>query len=134
MIYSYYDPNLYYQQRNDNTYLFGPHDALLYGNIFKKNYIPYKNYAPKLRNTMNKKEELIRDIEAYTQASQDLKLFLDVNPTDKEAFNIFQDYSEKVNKLVKEYENKYDPVFAGNSRFENGYFSWITSPSVFYTD
>ena len=73
----------------------------------------------------------MRKIQEYTNASQDLKLFLDVNPNREDYYNLFIEYNRKVNELVREYERKYYPIFAGNSYFINGYFTWITSPSVF---
>lgn len=131
MIYSYYDPRYSLNERERPLTSVKPSYALQYGNLFSDEYIGYKNYNPSYPSPSNEMDELMRKIQEYTNASQDLKLFLDVNPNREDYYNLFVEYSRKVNELVREYENKYYPIFAGNSYFINGYFTWITSPSVF---
>ena len=131
MIYSYYDPRYSTNERERPLTSVKPSFALQYGNLFNDEYIGYKNYNPSYPIPSNEMDELMRKIQEYTNASQELKLFLDVNPNREDYYNLFIEYNRKVNELVREYESKYYPIFAGNSYFINGYFTWITSPSVF---
>lgn len=130
-MYSYkYEPHYYTRERPLTSV--NPNDSLQYGNLFGDEYIGYQSYMPNFPKYNNEQEELMRKIQAYTNASQDLRLFLDVNPNREDYFNLFREYSKKVNEYVREYENKFYPIFAGNSYFINGYFTWITSPSIFW--
>ena len=80
MIYSYYDPRYSTNERERPLTSVKPSFALEYGNLFNDEYIGYKNYNPSYPIPSNEMDELMRKIQEYTNASQDLKLFLDVNP------------------------------------------------------
>lgn len=130
MIYTYFEPTFEnIEERNKD--LFKIDNALYYGNLYMDEYKAYKTYRPSIPSVNNDKDELMRRIQIYTAASQDLKLSLDVDPTKETLFKLFKEYSKKVDSLVHEYEIKYYPIFAGNSQMVKGYFNWVVSPSVF---
>ena len=95
---------------NDIDILYDPKTGFLKGNMFKSLYKPYKNYNFKKLNPSNKREELLFKIMMYSFALNDLNLYLDIHQDDKDIFNIFKSYSEKLNMLTKEYVDKYNAL------------------------
>lgn len=111
--------------------MFSLENALKYGNSFENEYIPYKNYKPNLPQYKTLKDELLLKIMMYTHVGQDLKLMLDVFPKNIELQKKYREVTRSTNELVRQYEEKYGPLFAGNSLNENGVFSWVNTDSVF---
>ena len=66
-----------------------------------------------------------------THMGQDIKLYLDVYPKHVELQKKYKEITRTTNELVRQYEEKYGPLFAGNSLNENGIFSWVNTKSVF---
>ncbi len=124
--YPYNDEN----DRKDDNVLFAPKEATLYGNIFRNEYVPYKNYVPKLQEFKNAKEKLLMDINYYRNAAEDLGLYLSIYPTNKEYSELYEKYAYKAKDLIHEFEEKYGPIEMEDSRYKNGYFSYITTPST----
>lgn len=117
--------------RGESLKLFSFENSLRYGNSFENEYIPFRNYVPSLPEVKTKKDELILKIMMLTHVGQDLKLYLDVYPKNQEIQKKFRDISMSTNELVRQYEEKFGPLFAGNSLNENGIFSWVNTKSVF---
>ena len=117
--------------RNKEIKMFSLENALKYGNSFENEYIPYKNMIPFLPVYKSNKEQLMLKIMMYTHVGQDLKLLLDVYPKNVELQRKFREISNSTNELVRQYEEKYGPLFAGNSKNENMIFSWVNTKSVF---
>lgn len=56
----------------------------------------------------------------------DLNLYLDLNPDDKEIFNLFKKYVKEEEKLTKEYESKFGPLtLKGDVGMK---YDWLCSP------
>ncbi len=110
--------------------LYSPDEALEKGNIFKNQYQGYKNYNPGKLEAKTDEQMLLFNIDAYSNAAHDLKLYLDVYPTDKRVIDIFMDYNKKANELIAEYNSKYDPLMPSAAKDVSGTFSWILTPSV----
>ena len=117
--------------RGESLKLFSFENSLRYGYSFENEYIPFRNYVPSLPEVKTKKDELILKIMMLTHVGQDLKLYLDVYPKNQEIQKKFRDISMSTNELVRQYEEKFGPLFAGNSLNENGIFSWVNTKSVF---
>lgn len=117
--------------RVENLKLFSPENSLRFGNTFENEYLPYKNYVPFLPTYKNNKEELMLKIMMVTHMGQDIKLYLDVYPKHVELQKKYKEITRTTNELVRQYEEKYGPLFAGNSLNENGIFSWVNTKSVF---
>lgn len=115
--------------RKDDA-LFDAKDATLYGNIFKNEYIPYKNYVPRLIEPRTQKEKLLMEINFYRNASEDLGLYLSIYPTNKEYSLLFEKYARIAKEKIREYEDKYGPLTMGDSTYKDGYFSIVTTPST----
>lgn len=105
-------------------------EAFRKGNIIKDEYLPYKDYEPKIEIPASKKENLLYRIQAYSFAAHDLNLYLDIHPNDKDVFALYNNYIIKAEELKKEYQNTYGPLYPGASSFKNGTFTWNLAPSV----
>ena len=66
-------------------------------------------------------------IRAYSFVLDELRLYLDTHPKNKQALNMFLDTMQKRNELVVEYTNMYGPI---DSYYINsdGTWSWINEP------
>lgn len=101
-------------------------DGFKRGNIFDKLYWPYKkqtyNFIPK-----NNRQKLLLDIMENCFYAHELNLYLDNFPNDKEKVELFNKYNEITDKLVKEYNEKYEPLTLSGNNLEVP-FSWEESP------
>lgn len=143
MIDPYYGPYIFmpssFEEQNEddslsrlnNLKLFSVENALRFGNSFENEYVPYKKYVPFLPEYKTGKEDLMLRIMMVTHMGQDLKLYLDVYPKNIELQKKYREVTRTTNELVRQYEEKYGPLFAGNSLNENGMFSWVNTKSVF---
>lgn len=109
--------------RND---ILSPMEGFLRGNMFKDEYVPYKNLSYLKLNPINEKEELLYNIMALDFAINDLSLYLDLNPQKKEEFNLFKKYVTEKEKLTKEYENLFGPLSLTHTTGST--YNWINSP------
>lgn len=118
------DIDINIDSRNED--ILSPMEGFLRGNMFKDEYVPYKNLTYLKLNPINEKEKLLFNIMALDFAMNDLSLCLDLNPKKKEVFDLFKKYVEKKEKLTKEYENLFGPLEL-NHTIGNTY-NWINSP------
>ncbi|MBQ8293593.1 MAG: spore coat protein CotJB [Bacilli bacterium] len=88
-------------------------EGFLLGNMEKGTYIPYKNYKPSFGNNYNPKDGMLMTIQAYEFACTDLGLYLDLNPNDVEALNLYRDYQMKLDEACKIYSEQYAPLERG---------------------
>ena len=112
---------------NNNSNLVSVSEGFLRGNMFQDEYKPYKNYTYKKILPKTKKEELLLEIMELSFAINDLNLYLDLNPGDREML-------EKFNKLVEiscqkemEYVKNYGALEVIDSD-SNSNFEWIKNP------
>ncbi|MDE5539322.1 MAG: spore coat protein CotJB [Bacilli bacterium] len=63
---------------------------------------------------------------AYSFAINDLNLYLDLHPDDKEMFETFKKYVKEKEKLCKEYEKNYGPLEITDTTGSK--YNWIDSP------
>ena len=112
---------------NDNK-LFNKEEGLIKGNMFKDEYIPYKDYTPKkLYATDNKNEIKLKLYETYF-AITDLNLYLDLNKDDNEIFETYKSFINEFNKYKEEYESIYGPLEI--TCITNKY-DWLNGPYPF---
>ena len=129
MNYDFYDDmqvlNGYVNVNNQkNMDLFNPYEGYLKGNVFRNEYVPYKNYKVAKININSEKEELLFNINEYGFMMHDLNLYLDVHPDNQEALNKFNEYRNKRNELIEKYERKYGPLCVTSSD-NNKSFNWV---------
>ena len=116
---------IYFEDNSKKLDLFDINDGLLYGNMFKNEYKPYKNYKPIVSNSNDEKGNLLLRIYELDFAMNDLSLYLDLNPNDMTVYEIFKKYTEELNTLVKNYETKYGPMELCNSDYDS--YQWVFS-------
>ena len=102
--------------------LYNPYEGFLKGNAFRNEYIPYKDYKVSKINFNSEQEEMLFNILEYSFMMHDLNLYLDVN-NNQEAFNKFNEYRNKTNELINNYERKYGPLQI--SGVSDDRFNWI---------
>ncbi len=106
--------------------LYTVEEGFLRGNMWKNEYVPYKNMQVGSLNPSNDEESLKYKIMAYEFAINDLNLYLDLHPEDDFIFKKFKDCIEKVLKMQDEYSKKYGPLMltydTGNT------YDWLKNP------
>lgn len=111
---------------NRNVNLVDAMEGFLRGNMFKNEYLPYKNLTYFRLNPKTKKESELYKIMALSFAINDLNLYLDLHPDNKEMFETFKNYILEHKKLCKEYEKNYGPLKL--SATTGSKYDWLCSP------
>ena len=100
-----------------NPELFDEKNGFMYGNMYKNEYVPYKNYRVKKLNALSSKEELILKLYEYDFALNDLSLYLDLHPDNEYVYNLFKKYTEEAKKYTEAYEELYGPLELTDSNY-----------------
>lgn len=100
-------------------------DGYIYGNMFKDEYKPYKDYKVYRLNPSSEEEALKLKIMEEQFIVTDLGLYLDLHSNDNDIFEYFKKHRKMLNYYTEEYENKYGSICL-NSNSEN--YNWIDSP------
>ena len=108
--------------------VYDPNEGFIRGNMFENLYKEYKNYKPMKVKPISEKNALMLEIQKYKFALNDLTLYLDVNPNNKEAIKLYNNYVISLNKLTKYYENLYGPITLDNDLIKTSNFNWINCP------
>lgn len=103
-----------------------PMDGFLRGNMFQDEYEPYKNLTYFKLNPSNDKDRLLYQVMAYSFAINDLNLYLDLHPDNKEMLDLFKKYVKEEKELCNEYVRKYGPLEVSEVMGQK--FDWINSP------
>lgn len=122
---NYNQMNNSYIQNNVKDDILGSYEGYIKGNMFKDLYDQYKNYKPSRLIPNNEQAELLLNLNQTAFAAHDIRLYLDIYPEDKNMIKLFNDYIQKKNIALEEYEKKYGPVLA-NTMSQNNIFSWET--------
>jgi len=109
-----------------------PEEGFLRGNMFKDEYIPYKNLTYFKLEPKNEKERNLYKVMALSFALNDLNLYLDLHPDNEEVFSLFKKYVDEYKKALKEYN--VDAATAGNMVNEFNYIEEIYAWAVFSYD
>ena len=111
---------------NRDTNILEPMEGFLRGNMFKNEYKPYKNLTYFKLNATSEKEKMLLKIMALSFAINDLNLYLDLHPENKEMFNLFKKYIEEKEVLCNEYERIYGPLEITGDKGNK--YNWLDSP------
>ena len=109
---------------NDATNFYIANIALSNGSIEQELYSPYYNYVPRTIRLTEDKEGLLNAIRSYYFALADLTLYLDVNPTNKLALELYNKYVESFNLAMNQYESIYGPLTIFSMTSDPNSFSW----------
>jgi len=118
-------------QQFNNTYLSNnndletPEKGLEKGNLFKYLYDPYKNYQYRSLNPNNDFEKLLYNILKYKFAMNDLNLYLDTHPNNKNYIELYNKYQMEEIKATNEFEKKYGPLTLDSKYLENDPWMWL---------
>jgi len=110
----------------ENNELFSVTEGFMRGNMFRDEYIPYKNLTYLPLNPKTEKEKKLYDIMALCFAITDLNLYLDLYPDDQECFRLLKEYIREENKLKEEYNKMYGPLTINHDTSNK--FKWINNP------
>lgn len=105
-----------------------PYEGLRRGNIFGNLYEPYKNYKPGELEPNNEREALLYQIMQYKFALIELNLYLDTNPSDRNAIELYNKYLKIEKEMCKKYENMYGPLTLDSDDLNENRWEWINSP------
>lgn len=95
---------VYNDEVRSESSLFTPELALIHGNAFKNEYLPYKNYKVKRIVATNEKESLFLTMIAYFNICHDIQLRLDINPDNIELLNELKKYQKAYYDARKKYD------------------------------
>ncbi len=76
---------------------------------------------------METREQLMRQIQSVGFAVNDLNLFLDSHPDDKDALAYFKELNRQYAALVADYTQHFGPLTVADTE-NSDYFDWIATP------
>ena len=104
--------------------LFSPVEAYNNGILFSNLYSQYKNYKPAVLKASNERAKLFLELSQISFAAHELNLYLDMHPDDESMITLFNDYRERANQLISEYESKYGPLSISSDSLNQSPFAW----------
>ena len=75
---------------------------------------------------MNDRNKLLREISEYEFLILELHIYLNSHPYDKKITMKIDQYSQKVEKLKKEFEEKFGPIM--QTSMKSNSWAWIANP------
>lgn len=111
---------------NQDVNLVDPMEGFLRGNMFKDEYLPYKNLTYFKLSPCSEKDAYLLKIMALSFAVNDLNLYLDLHPDDRFVFEKFKKYGEELKNLSKEYAKVYEPLELTQTKGNK--YDWLDSP------
>lgn len=111
---------------NRTVNILSPMEGFLRGNMFQDEYEPYKNLTYFKLVPRDEQERLLYQVMALSFAVNDLNLYLDLHPDDKEVLALFKKYVNEEEMKCQEYVKKYGPLEV--SEVSGSKFNWINSP------
>ena len=100
---------------NQSMNVFHANEAFTKGTIFKTLYIPYKNFLPKQPVALTDKQKSMLEVQKYCSVCHDFALYLDVFPNDKNVISLRNEYLEKYEKALDNYQSKYGSIVSSNA-------------------
>lgn len=111
---------------SDNRKFLSAKEGFIRGNIFKDEYKPYKNLTYINIEPKNDREAKLYNVMSYTQAINDMNLYLDIHSEDTNALNYLKELIKEEEKAKMEYENSYGSLNVCDTKGDK--FEWIDSP------
>lgn len=101
-------------------------EGFLKGNMFRDEYLPYKNLTYINIVPKNDREAKLFNVMQYSFAINDMNLYLDLHPEDRVALRYFEELVKEEKKAKKEYIESYGPITVTEVKGDK--FDWIDSP------
>ncbi|MEG2251056.1 MAG: spore coat protein CotJB [Bacilli bacterium] len=121
---NYNIPN--YNQLDFKTY--EPYEGFIRGNMYPSLYNTYKVTTPIKIVPQNEQAEMLTTIDSLEFAMNDIGLYLDIYPDNKEALEKFNKYRYDLNQYSYEYQKKFGPICINNDALNKYPYAWIKSP------
>ena len=121
-----YNKPLFSENENPKSIL-DPYNGFIRGNMFPNLYNGYK-IDPISLQPSNEQMRLLIMLDSLCFAKEDLNLYLDVYPNDKDMINLFNQYRIETDKLIDEYESKYGPIFVDSKTNSKVPWAWNKEP------
>ena len=119
---------MYHMNDCNSNNLFNPYEGFIRGNMFPNLYDPYKNQKPFPIQPANEQAEMLTNLDALGFAMIDLNLYLDVNPDDRSAIDLYNQYRNQKEKLMNEYQSKYGPILLSSQALNTYPWAWDNRP------
>ena len=100
-------------------------DGYIYGNMFKDEYVPYKNNNVYRLNPKSEEESLKLKIMEESFIVNDLNLYLDIHKNDNDIYELFKKHEKLLTSYINEYQNRYGSICLNG---ESDNYNWINSP------
>lgn len=94
-----------------------------YSDFQKQNEL--NNFNQQNQNCNQSQSEMLNNLKALKFSINDLGLYLDTHPNDRNALNIFNNYCNKYKNLSKQYQMMYGPL---TMMFPCNSWKWIDEP------
>ncbi len=101
-------------------------EGFLRGNMFKDEYKPYKNLTYIPIKPKSDREAKLYNVMQYAFAINDMNLFLDTHPNDKNALRYLEELINEEMEAKKEFMKSYGPLTVNKTKGDE--FKWIDSP------
>ena len=108
---------------NMNNNLFNPYEAYMKGNLYKDLYREYKDYKPSKLIPNSEQAELLLNLNQICFENQDIRLYLDIFPEDKNMIDRYNMNNNMIKELTDTYQDKYGPL-TWTSLINKDVFSW----------
>ena len=82
----------------------------LRGNMFLKEYVPYKNYQVRKIEAKTNEEALLLKLSQMEFALNDRSVYLDLHPNDMAVLNKLREYTNEYKRYLNEFEKTYRPL------------------------
>ena len=109
---------------NVNNQLYQASEGYMKGNLFRNLYNPYMNYVPAQLVARNEREELLLNLNKMQFCAHELSLVLDIDPNNSNILNDFNKYKNEYDRLLKEYESKYEAINIDSNNKDNSSYGW----------
>ena len=120
--------NTSFNNINSNTstsnQLYGSYEGYMKGNMFKDLYQGYKNYQLAQLIPKSEEEEALLNLNQMAFAMHEANLYLDVYPDDANMMRSYTDFRNNYNRLLEDYEKKYDALNVNSSELNQVPFGW----------
>lgn len=107
-----------------NIELLPVEDAFFCGTIFRHLYKPYKMHQPTRIIPTNEKDRLLLDVDKYYFALHEIRIFLDNDPNNQAAINIFTIFQKGYIMAKHAYESKYGALDIEAQNLDTSPWNW----------
>lgn len=111
---------------NPNNDLLSCNEGFLKGNMFKNEYVPYKNLTYIDIKPKSDREAKLFNVMQYSFAINDLNLYLDLHPEDKDMLYKLEEIIKKEKEAKEDFINSYGPLDICDTKGNE--FEWINNP------